>query len=59
MGADLMLKDAISSLKAGRFVVLYDGEKREGEADLVIRPCCAGLRSPELPMAMNPHFRFP
>jgi len=36
MGADLMLKDAISSLKAGRFVVLYDGEKREGEADLVI-----------------------
>jgi 3,4-dihydroxy 2-butanone 4-phosphate synthase len=31
-----MLSKAISSLRAGKFIVLYDGERREGEADLVI-----------------------
>lgn len=32
-----MLKDALPSFKAGKFIVLYDGADREGEADLVIR----------------------
>ncbi|MEK6953470.1 MAG: 3,4-dihydroxy-2-butanone-4-phosphate synthase [Candidatus Micrarchaeota archaeon] len=31
-----MLSKAISSLRAGKFIVLYDGERREGEADLVV-----------------------
>ncbi|MFH1751160.1 MAG: 3,4-dihydroxy-2-butanone-4-phosphate synthase [Candidatus Micrarchaeota archaeon] len=31
-----MLNRAISALKEGRFVVLYDGKDREGESDLVM-----------------------
>lgn len=34
--ADLNLKSAILALSSGKFVVLYDGDDREGEADLII-----------------------